>query len=299
MITGLPATLMSVLIEESIDAVLIIDDACSIRYANHAMHVLSGYAPGNLQGKAVERVLPAATGARQGSRAQQGAGMFGSVGEFMLRQRAGAQIPIELKALDLGVHDGTHYFGAFIEDLRPRRRLEARHAELLARLEHQALTDPLTEIANRRAFEAEASQMAARAQRTNTDVAVGIADIDHFKNINDDHGHPVGDVVLREIARRMIEAARATDFVARIGGEEFGLLFPDTAADMAVSVAQRIRESIEASPIDGGEGQLLEATISIGLATLEPGMTLEEALAAADCALYKAKNSGRNRVEGL
>ncbi|MGZ8290094.1 MAG: GGDEF domain-containing protein [Telluria sp.] len=305
MVTALPASLMSALIEESLDAVLIIDDACVIRYANHAMHVLCGYATGDLPGATVDCVLPGAVTAQHGTYVQRftqghrASGTFGQVGEFALRHHGGTDIPIEMKALDLGVHDGTRYFGAFIEDLRPRRRLEHKHAQLLARLERQALTDPLTEIANRRSFEAEAAQMTARAQRRGADVAVGIADIDHFKNINDVYGHPIGDVVLREIARRMTEAARTTDFVARIGGEEFGLLFPDTDADTAISVADRIRESIATAPIEAGEECLLVATISIGLATLTPGMALEDALGTADCALYKAKDGGRNRVESL
>ncbi|HEY0490650.1 MAG TPA: diguanylate cyclase [Telluria sp.] len=301
--TALPASLMSALIEESLDSVLIVDEHCRICYANQSLASLSGYPKQELLGQSLDVLLPGAMAAyhtdyvRIFAHGEQPSAVLGKVREFSIRHKDGRIIPIEMKALDLGEHEGVRYFGAFLEDLRPRRRMEEKNAALLSRLEQEAMTDVLTGIANRRAFEAEAAQMLVRAQRSGTAVAVGIADIDHFKNINDDHGHPVGDTVLRTVARRMIEAARATDFVARIGGEEFGLLFPGTRAETAVSIAQRIREAIGASPVlteDGGE---VCVTISIGLATMTPGMAVEEALAAADCALYAAKDGGRNRVE--
>lgn len=303
MLPDLPASLISTLVEESLDAVLIIDEQCIICYANQSMQHLCGYSGAELAGKSLDALLPDAVAAFHAghvldyTRGEKKSAVLGKMREFEIRHANGNEIPIGLKAVDLGQHQGKRYFGAFIEDLRPRRRMEAKHAALLARLEQEAMTDALTDIANRRAFDVEAAQMLAWAQRSGTPVAVGIADIDHFKNINDDHGHLVGDAVLREVARRMIDAARATDFIARIGGEEFGLLFPETQVETAVVIAQRIREAIAASPIETDDGVAVRATISIGLATMAPGTSLEEALAAADCALYAAKNGGRNRVE--
>lgn len=303
--TALPTSLMPALVDESLDAVLIVDERCRICYANQSLQALCGHPGDELLGRSLEVLLPDAMAAYHSDYvriAEQGAkpaAVLGKVREFSIRHKNGRLIPVEMKALDLGEHNGLRYFGAFLEDLRPRRRMEEKNAALLARLEQEAMTDPLTDIANRRAFEAEAAQLMARAQRSGAPVAVGIADIDHFKYINDDHGHPIGDVVLRTVARRMIEAARATDFVARIGGEEFGLLFPDTRADTAVGIAERMREAIAASPIQADDGCEVCATISIGLTTMMPGTDLEDALAAADCALYAAKNGGRNRVEML
>jgi diguanylate cyclase (GGDEF)-like protein/PAS domain S-box-containing protein len=303
MSAALPATLMSALVDESLDAVLIIDERCRIRFANQSLNALCGYTNEELMGQSLDLLLPGAMAAyhsdyvRMFTQGGKPSAVLGKVREFSIRHKNGATIPIEMKALDLGEHGGMRYFGAFLEDLRPRRLMEQKNAALLARLEQEAMTDALTEVANRRAFEAEAAQMTARAQRSGNPVAVGIADIDHFKNINDEHGHPVGDIVLRMVARRMIDAARATDFVARIGGEEFGLLFPETSAQTAVGIAQRIREAIAARPLRAGNGGEVRATISIGLATMAPGSALEDALAAADCALYSAKNGGRNRVE--
>lgn len=303
--TALPTSLMSALIEESLDAVLIVDEHCRIRYANQSLQALCGCSERELLDRSLDALLPDAMAAYHTDYVrilEQGAkpsAVLGKVREFSILHKHGKPIPVEMKALDLGEHDGLRYFGAFLEDLRPRRRIEDKNTALLARLEQEAMTDALTEIANRRAFEAEAAQMMARAQRSGVPVAIGIADIDHFKNINDDHGHPVGDIVLRIVARRMIEAARATDFVARIGGEEFGLLFPETPSETAIGIAQRIREAIASSPIRADDDCEISATISIGLASMAPGMALDEALANADCALYAAKNGGRNRVETI
>lgn len=303
MFNALPASLIATLIEESLDAIIIIDEYGKIRYANQALQALCGHSHDELLGQALDRLLPESVAGRHDdymrrfTHGQKPSTVLGRVREFAIRHSCGETFPIALKAIDLGMHRGERFFGGFIEDLRPRRRLEEKHAALLARLEQQAMTDPLTEIANRRAFEAAAAQMMASARRRGSPVAVGIADIDHFKKINDEHGHPTGDAVLRAIVRRIRETARATDFLARIGGEEFGLLLPDTADETAVGVAQRIREAIAAEPIRTDEGKALPVTISIGLATLAPGMPLHDALARADCALYQAKNNGRNRVE--
>lgn len=288
MSTALPVSLMSALAEESPDAALIVDEHCRIRYANKALEALCGYAEPALLGQPLDMLLPGETSA---------CGPDDKVRAFTVRHKDGQSIPVEMKSLDLGQHDGGRYFGAFLEDLRPRRRIEQQTAELLGRLEQEAMTDALTGIANRRSFEAEAARMMARARRSGKPVTVGIADIDHFKRINDEHGHPAGDSVLRAIAGRIIDAARSTDFVARIGGEEFGLLFPETGVETAVRVAQRVREAIAAGRVQAEGCCEVGVTISIGLAAIKPGTPLEDGLAAADAALYAAKNGGRNRVE--
>ena len=302
---ALPSFLMCTLVDQSLDAVLIIDEDCIVRYANESMQSLSGYTGEELVGESLDALLPGTMASchtgfvRTFTRGETPSAVLGKVREFAIRDRNGIVIPIEMKAIDIGQHEGRRYFGAFIEDLRPRRKMEAQNAALLARLEQEAMTDALTGIANRRAFEAEGEHVLARARRSDTPVVIGIADIDHFKKINDEHGHPVGDVVLRAVTRRMTEAARASDFVARIGGEEFGLLFSDTHADAALGIAQRIRESVAASPIETDDGLLIHATISIGLAQMAPATPLDDGLAAADCALYNAKHGGRNRVESV
>jgi diguanylate cyclase (GGDEF)-like protein/PAS domain S-box-containing protein len=301
MIDTLPIALVSRLIEESLDAVLVIDEHGSIRYLNAAMQALSGYAPGEALGQPLSGLLPepAHSGHQLllrdflGGAAQSD--VLGKVHEFAIRHRTGETIPVELKAIDLDVLDSVRYFGAFMSDLRERRAAEARHAQLVAQLEREAMSDALTGLPNRRAFEAEAVHVAARAQRSASAASVGIADIDHFKKVNDEHGHPAGDAVLREVAKIIGQAARATDVVARIGGEEFGLLFPDATLELAFGVAERIRQAVADTPVTLPDGGQLRLTISIGLAPFD--IDIAGALELADDVLYDAKHKGRNRVE--
>lgn len=301
MIDTLPISIVSRLIEESPDSVLVIDEQGCIRYLNEAMQELSGYAPGEAIGQPLSGMLPDPyVSAHQGYlqrflESSNQSTVLGMVREFAIRHRTGERIPIEMKALDLGVVDHVRYFGAFMTDLRPRRQAEAKNAALLAQLEQQALSDVLTGLPNRRAFENEAMRMAARVKRSGAHITMGIADIDFFKAVNDRHGHPVGDEVLNAVSAVLTQAARASDLVARIGGEEFGLLFPEATPDTASAVAERMRSAVAGFPVMTSAGVELRITISIGLAPFDGN--LSEALSNADKALYKAKNSGRNRVE--
>ena len=301
MIETLPVAIVSRLIEESIDAVLVIDESGAIRYMNVAMQALSGYAPGEAIGHPLAGMLPESYGSEHpGSVANflnqaHCDALLGKAREFVIRHRTGDMIPIEMKALDLGVVDAVRYFGAFVTDLRARRLVEAKNAALLGQLERQALSDALTGLPNRRAFEAEAARMVARAKRSGSAITVGVADIDHFKKINDQHGHATGDEVLCAMSAVIAQAGRATDFVARIGGEEFGLLFPDAMPETARAVAERMRRAVADFPVETIQGEQLHVTISIGLAPFEG--TLTESLSKADSALYAAKTGGRNRTE--
>ena len=301
MIDTLPVKIISRLIEESLDAVLVIDERGIICYMNTAMHALCGFAPNEALGQPLYGLLP-----ENMSSAHQGhvqrflehgspSTVLGSVREFAVRHRTGEMIPIEMKALDLGVVDTVRYFGAFMADLRPRRHAEAKNAALLAQLERQAMSDSLTGLPNRRAFEIEAARMVARARRSAAPMTVGIADIDFFKKVNDGYGHKVGDEVLSAVSVVLSQSARSTDYVARIGGEEFGLMFPDATPESAAAVAERMRSAVMNFPLRTASGAELKVTISIGLAAFEG--ELSEALSHADRALYEAKRNGRNRVE--
>jgi diguanylate cyclase (GGDEF)-like protein/PAS domain S-box-containing protein len=296
MIAILPVAIVSRLIEESIDAVLVIDEYGTVRYINCAMQALSGYRPDEAVGRPLYDLLPQSYEGHFLDPANITA-LIGAVREFVIRHHDGEKIPVEMKSLDLGVFEGIHYFGAFMTDLRPRRQAEAKNAALLAQLERQAMSDTLTGLPNRRAFEAEATRMVARAKRSASPITVGIADIDHFKKVNDAHGHPVGDEVLSAVSAVLAEAGRSSDFVARIGGEEFGMLFPDALPQTARAVAERMRRAVADFPIVTAGGTELHITISFGLASFSG--TLTEALSRADSALYLAKHNGRNRIEQL
>ena len=298
----LPATLFARVLDESLDAALIIDQHGTICYANAASQALTGYAPGEAIGQPIDGLLPEGLTEKHrdyllhyissGTRST----VLGHVREFAVRHRTGEMIPIELKALDLGVDNGVHYFGAFMVDMRARRAEEEKTAALLAQLELQAMSDPLTTLPNRRAYDGELARVTARSRRNRAPISVGVADIDHFKQVNDRYGHPVGDLVLCEVGKAIEAAARGTDFVARTGGEEFGMLFPDTPIGLARSVAERIRKAAAAASVTTPDGECIRVTISIGLAALAPDGAPEQALASADAALYQAKESGRDRV---
>jgi two-component system chemotaxis response regulator CheY len=160
-----------------------------------------------------------------------------------------------------------------------------------------ATHDPLTQLWNRRAILEHLSREAARAQREQTSLAVLIADVDRFKEVNDSRGHLVGDRVLCEVARRMSAALRPYDLLGRFGGEEFLITLTTTAAEAAAVVAERLRAAVAATPFSAG-GAEFPLSISVGAATSAPGASTdtEKLLHAADAALYCAKNEGRNRV---
>ncbi|WP_317201186.1 sensor domain-containing diguanylate cyclase [Janthinobacterium sp.] len=302
MTDALPAILLSRLLDDAMDAVIIIDERCRIRYLNGAMQTLSGYAAGELLGEGLDGLLPDSLDARHGGYvrdyliAQRASSVLGKVRTFAIRHRDGHTIPIEMKSVDLGVIAGKHYFGAFMLDVRAQRAMEEKNADLLALLERQALCDALTGLPNRRAFEAAAAQAQARIARNAAPLTLGVADIDHFKSINDQHGHAAGDAVLRAVAQALGDAGRLTDMAARLGGEEFGLLFPDASLEQALQIAERVRRAVAATVTTAPDGAPLHVTISIGLAPLAPGGSFDAALSEADKALYRAKHAGRDRV---
>ncbi len=162
----------------------------------------------------------------------------------------------------------------------------------------QAVTDDLTDLANSRAFREAVDREAARAARFRQELSLLILDLDDFKRINDEHGHPAGDAVLRAVGRILAGESRGIDTAARYGGEEFVVALPETSPDGALEVAERIRAKIEAErvPLPAGGGEV-RVTASLGLATL-PAAAIDahDLIAAADAALYEAKRGGKNRV---
>jgi diguanylate cyclase (GGDEF)-like protein len=160
-----------------------------------------------------------------------------------------------------------------------------------------ALTDELTGLYNRHHFNDRAAAEFQLSTRQNLPLSVVLIDADHFKSINDCHGHSAGDMALQAIARACTRSIRLSDVLGRYGGDEFALLLPITDTDAAVAVAERIRETVEAMQVDVREELSLRVTVSLGIATLAPaGGSLDELIRRADRALYHAKHSSRNRV---
>lgn len=165
-------------------------------------------------------------------------------------------------------------------------------------LKRQAATDPLTRLYNRRFFFPEANYLLEVAKGAGTPVSVMLLDIDHFKRVNDDHGHACGDQVIMALARTLKEQSRSTDLIARLGGEEFVILLPGVDLSEVRQCAERIRAAVQALHITSSLNEAVQVAISIGAAELDTAReSIDAALARADKALYQAKNSGRNRVQ--
>lgn len=182
------------------------------------------------------------------------------------------------------------------EEGLPASFLNAIAAALQARQAlEESLRDPLTGLLNRRTLDDALGRMAAFAQRSGHPLSLLMLDLDHFKRVNDTHGHEAGDQVLRAFAGVLSGSLRASDMAVRYGGEEFLAVLPDTGTDAALGVAEKLRRAVENLAIPVGDA-VVRPTVSIGVATLKPGESGEALIGRADQALYRAKGAGRNRA---
>jgi diguanylate cyclase (GGDEF)-like protein len=215
----------------------------------------------------------------------------------------GARLDFELKA-------GLRSFGRLLlvgEEFDVEERMIAaslagqavvalENARLHQMVERQALIDGLTGLANRRQADASLATELTRAERLGGPVGLILADVDDFKLVNDRHGHPTGDIVLRDLAQALHETVREIDTAARWGGEEFAVILPGTDLMGAAHVAERVRQALSERGLVSAEGVPLHVTASFGVAASEPTTTMSELVEAADEALYRAKRAGKNRV---
>jgi diguanylate cyclase len=171
-------------------------------------------------------------------------------------------------------------------------------SEELRRMRQEVLTDPLTNLMNRRGFDGALSGMIEMARKESSALTLLMLDIDHFKKVNDAYGHLFGDQVIRGVAQAMKASIKGQDIAARHGGEEFAVLLPSTDLKGGSSVAEHIRSSVERSKIRRANSNeaVGNITISIGAAQFRVGESAENLIQRADAALYQSKNSGRNRV---
>jgi len=216
------------------------------------------------------------------------------------RQRAG-------KGLDLGASD-VIFAPIEKQELLARVRTQARRTRYIEMLRDRvdrglelSVIDQLTGLYNRRYMNNQLEQLMQRSLMGGRPVSVLMADIDHFKAVNDTYGHDAGDEVLQEMAKRLKTNSRVMDVVCRPGGEEFMVIMPDTPGDLACAAAERIRRSVAAEPfVVSGGAREISITLSAGVSTIRGASdTIADLIKRADTALYQAKAAGRNRVESI
>ena len=278
-------------VDSSLAAVMITDRESRIEYVNAAFVQTSGYSVEEVVGHTPAVLHSERTASPLYPELRQ-AIQSGSPwrGELQSLRKDGSSRWDDVAISPVPDANGTvTHFVAIISDINLRKQMEEE-------LRGLATTDPLTGIANRRRLLDLGAQEILRAQRVGTPMSVLMLDIDHFKDINDSHGHPAGDAVIQAVARLCGDTVRAIDSVGRLGGEEFAILLPMTDRAGAQEVAERLRACVEAYRLEW-EGKTIRLTVSIGVAQGTPDDgNFSALLGIADQALYKAKKEGRNRV---
>ena len=262
-----------------------------IVYVNDAFTEVTGYSAEEVMGKTPRILQKDGTDREELARIREALEKSEPVRATLKNfSKSGKEYWVDLSMLPLKNHKGlvTH-FASIQRDITEYKKLE-QDLQILCR------TDPLTTAANRRAFNETLSQEFSRFKRSQKQYALIMIDLDHFKTINDQHGHSVGDQVLIEVTERCRDNLRVHDIMARLGGEEFCILLPYTDSTQAEKVAERLRAMIEKKPIIV-DGLRLKVTISVGISLVsihdEDG---HQAMDRADQNLLTAKNSGRNQI---
>ena len=277
------------MIVNSMDQGLLIVERCGrVQYANPACDRYLGYAPDELVGRLLKDLLD---GKESGSYERLDAMSYGTR-EVQIRHRDGGLRAMDLTMTPMHAADGL--FVALLHDITHHKRSEDA-------LQRAAMLDPLTQIANRRHFDAFLNREWQRAIRNAQPLSLVVLDVDHFKLYNDTLGHAAGDTCLQKVAETLqLHAARPTDLAARYGGEEFVLLFAETPAETAQRLAEMIRAAVLALEIPNPRSPTSSwLTVSVGVATIVPTQldAIDNLFVCADRAMYAAKAGGRNRVE--
>ncbi|WP_010188056.1 sensor domain-containing diguanylate cyclase [Sphingomonas sp. PAMC 26605] len=278
------------LADNSTDIILNLDIDGRVRFVSPSITQLGGFEPSDLVGQnAALLVVPEdrPSAAKSHVMTLRGGGAMVSF-EYRAFTASGAERWFETHSRavcdDAGVVEGVV---SVLRDISDRKVMETQ-------LFHAALTDPLTQLPNRRAFKLELDGLVEHVDPTRSFGCVAMFDFDHFKQVNDNHGHEAGDRILREFGRIAMATVRGGDVVSRIGGEEFAVLLRHASLEQAVIVCERLRIAIEEMVIMV-DGRPVRVTASGGVASIDAGGA-EGVLRSADAALYQAKRDGRNRL---
>ena len=279
-------------VEQAYDAVVITDAQLdrpgpTIIYVNPAFEAMTGYGREEIIGKTPRLLQGPKTdrGTLDRMRRSLAAGQFFE-GRTVNYRKDGTTFHMEWSVSPVRDTAGnlTHYV-AVQRDITPQVVLESE-------LERRATTDPLTGLYNRLRMEELIATELSRLRRYGGEATLLLLDLDHFKAINDEHGHDLGDRVLKELCQVLEENSREADIPARWGGEEFVLLAPETFAQEGELLAEKLRQAVANHPFPA----VAAVTVSIGCVSLSPGDSPDEVLRRADDAMYAAKEAGRNRV---
>ncbi|MCP4023481.1 MAG: diguanylate cyclase, partial [Desulfobacteraceae bacterium] len=209
---------------------------------------------------------------------------------------------ISAKLIQAGASDylpkskiGSQSLSRIISNALEKSRLKRDLMQMQARLVETSTKDDLTGLFNRRFFMETLENEMERAERYNENLSLLMIDIDHFKKVNDIHGHPIGDIVLSNVAKVFLSCVRKSDFVGRVGGEEFGIILTQTGKKEALTAGEKIRKAVEETQFSNFEFDL-KVTISIGVSIYETTMNTDILVKNADDMLYLAKLNGRNQV---
>lgn len=275
------------LAENSSDIVMSMNLDGSVRYVSPAIRMMGGIDPDAVMGRPAAELVMAE---HRGDLARAHESVLLDPDRTVSVEHRALTADGEIRWFESnlrGVRDGTGRVTGSVSVVRDVSRRKQMEGEL----SRAAATDPLTGLANRRAFDAALDRVLGAGGRA----CVAVVDLDHFKRVNDTHGHEAGDRVLARFAELARGALRDGDLVARLGGEEFGVLLPGADAERAEAVCERLRAMVAATGFPAGRA-VLRVTASIGLAEVAPDATRAEVMRAADDALYRAKAEGRDRL---
>lgn len=283
------------------DGVYFVDNDRRITYWNRGAEVISGYAAADVIGRPCRDNLLMHTDAAGCNLCSDGCPLLATSrdgasrqADVFIKHRDGHRVPVSIRVSPMvdaegGVIGGVEVFSEYSSKLAA--------IEKAAEMEQLALIDSLTSVGNRCYTETVLNQQRELFRRGGDSFAVLFLDLDHFKLVNDTHGHAAGDAVLRAVARTIVNNLRAFDFLGRWGGEEFIAILMKADAARAITVATRCCALVRACSVDRA-GRTIRPTISIGVAVIQPGESAAELIARADAHLYQAKQAGRDRVCG-
>jgi diguanylate cyclase (GGDEF)-like protein/PAS domain S-box-containing protein len=299
---GLPCQTYQAILDQTYDGVYFVDNDRRITYWNKGAENISGYQPKDvLNFRCSDGLLCHIDAEGRGmcgplcplSRAVNNGQATGQTRVY-LKHKDGRRVPVDVVSSPINDPAGRRLGAAQIFRDASIYEEEAKASELLSKL---AAMDPLTELLNRRKIEMELDLELKKSRRLGLPLSLIFCDLDYFKNINDQYGHPVGDEVLKGVSRHLQAGIREYDRAARYGGEEFLIMLPQTKAEIAVEIAERLRLSIERWRLIHREKLWpFKVTISLGVAELNRDESMVSLIDRADKALYRAKQGGRNAV---